>query len=115
MRLRTARAIAWVSLLLLSLPLVACGKGYRQVVVVDGGKAEVVTIGTAPKKAQEIWVPDRVLVFRTDSAVPGAPPTARAKGAAGHAYRLNDSLEMEEIGEFELSIPNDTLAYRFGG
>ncbi len=115
MRLRTARATAWVSLLLVSLPFVACGKGYRQVAVIDGGKAELVTFGPAPKEAQELWVPDRVLVFRTDSSVPGAPPTAKAKGTAGRVYRINDALEMEEIGEFELSIPNDTLAYRFGG
>lgn len=113
MRLGTTRA-AWVSLLLLSLLALACGKGYRQVVVVDGGKTEFVSVGPAPKEAQELWVPDRVLIFRTDSEVPGAP-SARAKGSAGHAYRINDALELEEIGEFDLSIPNDTLAYRFGG
>ena len=115
MRLRMACAIAWVSLLLLSLPFAACGKGYRQIVVVDDGKAEVVTFGPAPKKAQELWVPDRVLAFRTDSSVPGAPPTAKAQGTAGHVYRINDDLQMEEVGEFDLTIPNDTLAYRYGG
>jgi len=115
MRLATTRVNAWVSLLLVSLLCLACGKGYRQVVVVDGGKAEFVTFGPAPKESPELWVPDRVLVFRTDSTVPGAPPDAKAQGTAGRAYRLNDALELEEIGEFDLSIPNDTLAYRFGG
>lgn len=112
MRCRTARASAVVSLLVLGV-LVGCGKGYRQVVVVDGGKAEFVTFGPAPKQAQDLWVPDRVLVFRTSSPVPGAP--TKATGTAGRVYRVNDALEMEEVGEFDLSIPNDTLAYRYGG
>lgn len=115
MHLGTARTTAWVSLLLVSLLCVACGRGYRQIAVIDGDKAEIVTFGPAPKKAQELWVPDRILVFRTDSAVPGAPPTAKAQGKAGHVYRVNDDLEMEEVDKFDLTIPNDTLAYRFGG
>jgi len=83
------------------------------VVVIDGGKTEFVTIGRAPKGAQKLWVPGRVLVFRTSSPVPGAP--TQAVGTAGHVYQLNDALEMEEIDQFDLHIPNDTLAYRYGG
>jgi len=100
-------------MLLLGLFLQGCEKGYRQVVVVDGGKAEFVTVGQAPKRAPKLWVPDRVLVFRTSSPVPGAP--AQAVGEAGHVYRINDDLKMEEIDKFDLHIPNDTLAYRYGG
>ena len=114
MRIGSARAWVCVFVLLLGISLVGCGKGYRQVVVVDGDKTEYVTFGRAPKDApQDLWVPDRVLVFRTNSAVPGAP--TRAVGTAGRVYRVNDALEMEEVGEFDLKVPNDTLAYRYGG
>ena len=113
MRFGPARATLWLSVLILGLFLAGCGKGYRQIAVVDGGKVELVTFGPGPKEAQEIWVPDRVIIFRTSSSVPGAP--TQATGTAGRVYRLNDKLEMEEIDQFDLSIPNDTLAYRYGG
>ena len=113
MRTESARAWVCVVVLLLGIFLVGCGKGYRQVVVVDGDKTEYVTFGRAPKDSQDLWVPNRVLVFRTNSAVPGAP--THAVGTAGRVYRVNEALEMEEVGEFDLKIPNDTLAYRYGG
>lgn len=113
MRIGSARAWVGMVVLLLGISLMGCDKEYRQVVVVDGDKAEYVTFGRAPKKNQDLWVPNRVLVFRTNSAVPGAP--TKAVGTAGRVYRLNDALEMEEVGEFDLKIPNDTLAYRYGG
>lgn len=114
MRIGSARAWVWVLVVLLGMSLAACGKGYRQVVVVDGDKTEYVTFGRAPQDAtQDLWVPNRVLVFRSNSVVPGAP--TQAVGTAGRVYRVNDSLEMEEVGEFDLKIPNDTLAYRYGG
>jgi hypothetical protein len=113
MRAKTAWASACVAVALLGTLVAGCGKGYRQIVVVDGGKTEFVTLGKGPQENQDLWVPDRVLVFRTSSAVPGAP--ANATGTAGRVYRVNDRLEMEEIGEFDPSLPNDTLAYRFGG
>lgn len=114
MRAKTACAGACLGLALLGAIVAGCGKGYREIVVVDGGKTEFVTLGKVPEGApQDLWVPDRVLVFRTSSTVPGAPNTA--SGTAGRVYRVNDQLEMEEIGEFDLSMPNDTLAYRYGG
>ncbi|HEV8578704.1 MAG TPA: hypothetical protein VGX68_06430 [Thermoanaerobaculia bacterium] len=109
---KTARSSVCVAVALLGIVVAGCGKGYRQIVVVEGGNAEFVTFGPPPKEPQQIWVPGRVIVFRTDSAVPGAP--SGATGKAGHVYRVNDSLEMEEIDKFELTIPNDTLAYRYG-
>ena len=116
MRGQTARALLFsLTVVFLGFIAAGCEKGYRQVVVVDGDKTEFVTFGPAPKDAsQEVWAPKRVLVFRTDSTVPGAPQTAKASGKAGRVYRVNDSLEMEEVSEFDLSIPNDTLAYRYG-
>ncbi|HEX9940536.1 MAG TPA: hypothetical protein VGG03_00855 [Thermoanaerobaculia bacterium] len=107
-------AVLWLTVALLGLVATGCGKGYKQIVVIDSGAAEWVTLGRGPRKPQEekIWVPGRTLVFRTDSTVPGAPTSA--KGKAGHVYRLNDQLEMEEIGEFPLTMPNDTLAYQYG-
>lgn len=111
---RTAWCTACVAIALLGTIVTGCGKGYRQIVVVDGGKTETVTIGRVPDGAQEdLWVPDRVVIFRTSSAVPGAP--GNTTGTAGRVYRMNDQLELEEIGEFDLSMPNDTLAYRYGG
>lgn len=113
MRVRTAHASVCLALMLLGITIVGCGKGYRQVVVIKGESHQFVTIGKPPKGTQEIWAPDRVLLFRTDSAVPGAP--ANTTGKAGWVYRINDKMEMEEIGQFDMSIPDDTLAYRYGG
>ena len=112
MRVKTAHASFCLTLVLLGIILVGCGKGYRQVVVVNDGSTQFVTIGKAPQEAQEVWAPDRVLLFRTDSPVPGAP--ANTTGKAGWIYRVNDKLEMEEVGQFDMSIPDDTLAYRYG-
>jgi hypothetical protein len=117
MRGQTARALLFsLTVVLLGFIAAGCEKGYRQVVVVDGDKTEFVTFGPAPKEAsQEVWAPKRVVVFRTDSTLPGAPQTAKASGKAGRVYRVNaDSQELEEVSEFDLSIPNDTLAYRYG-
>ncbi|HEX7185588.1 MAG TPA: hypothetical protein VF756_27435 [Thermoanaerobaculia bacterium] len=111
MRGRTARV--GVAVALLGILLTSCGRGYRQVVVIDGDKAEFVTFGRAPQESQEILAPGRVLVFRTSSAVPGS--TKGLTGTAGHVYRVTDTLEMEDLGEFDPTIPNDTLAYRYGG
>ena len=116
MRGQTARALFTLTVVLLGFIVAGCEKGYRQVVVVDGDKTEFVTFGPAPKDAnQDAWAPKRVVVFRSDSTVPGAPQTAKASGKAGRVYRVNtDAQELEEVSEFDLSIPNDTLAYRYG-
>jgi hypothetical protein len=98
---------------LLGLVVASCGKGYKQIVVVDGGATEFVTLGKLPEGTpQDVWVPGRVLIFRTDSTVPGSPNGAQGK--AGRVYRITDQQELEEIGEFPLTMPNDTLAYRYG-
>jgi hypothetical protein len=109
---KTVLASVCVAVALLGIVVAGCGKGYRQIVVVDGDKAEFVTFGPPPKEPQQIWAPGRILVFRTDSPVPGVPNSGTGK--AGRVYRVTDSMEMEEVGEFELTIPNDTLAYRYG-
>jgi hypothetical protein len=112
MHSKPARVLACVAAALLGILLVGCESGYRQIVVVDGDQAEFVTWGKAPKEPQEIWAEGRTLVFRTDSDVPGIPK--KASGKAGRVYRVNDALELEEVGEFALTMPNDTLAYQFG-
>jgi hypothetical protein len=109
---KTARASVCVAVALLGIVVAGCGKGYRQVVVIDGARAEFVTFGPPPKEAQQIWVPGRILVFRTNSEVPGGP--AGVTGQSGRVYRVNEQNELEEVGEFKLTIPNDTLAYRYG-
>jgi hypothetical protein len=109
---KTSRVSVCVAVALLGIVVASCGKGYRQIYVVDGDKSEFVTFGPPPKEAQQVWIPGRVLIFRTDSPVPGVPNSGTGK--AGRVYRVNDDLTMEEIGEFELTVPNDTLAYRFG-
>lgn len=109
---KTALASVCVAVTLLGIVVAGCGKDYRQVVVVGEQGTEFVTFGPPPKEPQEIWAPGRVIVFRIDSPVPGVPNSPTGK--AGHVYRVSDSLEMEEIGQFELTIPNDTLAYRYG-
>jgi hypothetical protein len=97
----------------LSALLTACsGREHRQIVVIDGGNAEFVTFGRPPKGAQEVWVPGRTLIFRTDSDVPGAPK--KAYGKAGHVYRVTEQHELEAVGTFDPKVPNDTLAYRYG-
>jgi hypothetical protein len=112
MRSKTAFTGLCVAVALSGILVVACGKEHRQIVVVDGDKVEFVTYGRPPKKDPELWAPGRTLVFRSDSAVPGAPKPAAGK--AGKVYRVNDSLEMEEVDKFDPTVPNDTLAYRFG-
>ena len=114
MRAKTSLAGVCVVVALLGILVVGCDKGYRQIVVVnEGGKTEFVTWGPGPKNdPQKIWVPGRTLIFRSDSDVPGAP--GKASGRAGHIYRVNDKLELEEVGTFALTMPNDTLAYQYG-
>jgi hypothetical protein len=109
-------ALASVCVLTIALGLLAagCGKDYRQIAVIDGNKAEIVTYGRAPAEAAnaKIWTPGRILAFRTSSPVPGAP--GNVTGKAGHVYRVGDDQKLEEVAEFQLSVPNDTLAYSFG-
>ncbi len=112
MRSKATRATVCVGVALLGILLVGCESGYRQIVVVDGAKTELVTWGEAPKEPQEVWAPGRRVVFRTDSDFPGIPK--KASGKAGRVYRVNDQLEMEEVGQFALTMPNDTLAYQYG-
>jgi hypothetical protein len=112
MRGKTACASVCVAVALLGLVVAGCGKGYRQIVVVDEGGTEFVTFGPPPKEVQQVWVPGRILVFRIDSTVPGVPNSPA--GEAGHVYRVNDKMELEEVDTFALTIPNDTLAYRYG-
>jgi hypothetical protein len=89
-----------------------CGKDYRQIAVINGNKAEIFTFGKAPAGDAKIWTPGRILAFRTSSPVPGAP--GNVTGKAGHIYRVGDDQKLEEVAEFQTSVPNDTLAYTFG-
>jgi hypothetical protein len=111
---KTIRHSLCVGVAFLGLLAAGCGaaKDYRQIVVVDGDRTEFVTWGKAPDGPREIWQPGQTLVFRTSSPVPGVP--RKATGKAGYVYRINDALEMEEVGTFALSMPNDTLAYQYG-
>jgi hypothetical protein len=101
-----------VAVALSGLLVTACGKATRQIVVIDGDKAEFVHYGVPPQGQQAVWAPGRTLLFRSESAVPGAPQGI--KGKTGHVYRVNDRLEMKEVDKFDPNIPNDTLAYRYG-
>ena len=110
-------ALASVCVLTIALGLLAagCGSDYRRIAVIDGDKAEIVTYGRgAPAEAAnaKIWKPGRILAFRTSSPVPGGP--ANVTGKAGHIYRVTDDQKLEEVAEFQSSVPNDTLAYTFG-
>lgn len=109
---KTAVASACMILALFSLLLAGCAKDYRQIVVIDGGKAEFVTYGKGPRKNPKIWAPGRVLAFRTTSPVPDAP--GNVTGTAGHVYRVSDGMTLEEVAEFQPTVPNDSLAYTYG-
>jgi len=111
---KAALASVCILTLVLGFLVAGCGKDYRQIAVIDGNKAEIVTYGRAPAEAAnaKIWQPGRVLVFRTSSPVPGAP--GNVTGKAGHVYRVTDDQKLEEVAEFQTSVPNDTLAYTFG-
>jgi hypothetical protein len=109
---KTALASVCLFTFVLALLVVGCGKDYRQIAVIDGAKAEIVTYGPVPKEPQKIWERGRILAFRTSSPVPGAP--GNVTGKAGHVYRVGDDQKLEEVAEFQLSVPNDTLAYSFG-
>jgi hypothetical protein len=101
-----------LTLTLSALTLAGCAKDYRQIFVVNDGKAELVTYGKGPSKEPKIWAPGRILAFRTDSAVPEAPGTVTGK--AGHVYRVSDGMALEEIAVFQPTVPNDSLAYTYG-
>jgi hypothetical protein len=109
---RTALASVCVILTLSALTLAGCARDYRQIVVVEGGKAEFVTYGKGPAQNPKIWAPGRVLAFRTTSPVPDAPATVI--GQAGHVYRVSDGMTLEEVAEFQPTVPNDSLAYTYG-
>jgi hypothetical protein len=112
MHRKTALTGLCVAVALSGVLIAACGRAHRQIVVIDGDKAEFVTYGPPPKGEQAVLVPGRTLVFRSDSAVPGAPNGA--SGKAGMIYRVNKRLELEEVDKFDPKVPNDTLAYHFG-
>ena len=110
---KTVLASACMTLTLVSLLLFGCGaRDYRQIVVINGDKAEVVTYGRGPRKSPKIWVPGRILAFRTTSPIPDVP--GNVTGTAGHVYRVSDSMTLEEVAEFQASVPNDSLAYTYG-
>src|SRR3954451_24940951 len=96
---KTALASLCVAATLLGTLAAGCGKDYRQIAVINGDKAEIVTYGTPPKGGGKIWQAGRILVFRTSSPMPGAPGTVTGK--AGHVYRVTDGLELEEVTEFQ--------------
>ena len=35
-------------------------------------------------------------------------------GKAGHVYRVSDGMTLEEVAEFQSTVPNDSLAYTYG-
>jgi hypothetical protein len=110
---KTILASACMTLTLFSLLLFGCGaRDYRQIVVINGDKAEVVTYGKAPRKSPKIWAPGRILAFRTTSPIPDVP--GNVTGTAGHVYRVSDGMTLEEVAEFQSSVPNDSLAYTYG-
>jgi hypothetical protein len=90
------------------------GKGYRQVVIVNGEKAEVLTHleGGAPPGQQEIWVSGRIILFRTSTVIPS--PSGGVTGVAGHVYRVNDGLRLDDLGEFDLNLSNNALLQKYG-
>lgn len=91
-----------------------CGKGYRQIVIVDGQKAEVLTSleGGAPPVGQEIWATGRIILFRTDSTIPSS--SGPVTGAAGHVYRVGTGMKLEDLGEFDAKLTNSVLLARYG-
>lgn len=91
-----------------------CGKGYRQIVIVDGQKAEVLTSleGGAPPARQEIWAVGRIILFRTDSTIP--TPAGSVTGAAGRAYRVGAGMKLEDLGGFDPKLSNSVLLARYG-
>ncbi len=94
--------------------LTSCGKGYRQAVIVNGQKAEVLASleGGAPPALQEVWVAGRIILFRTDSAI--SSPSGQLTGVAGHVYRVTTDMKLEELGRFDQTLSNSVLLARYG-
>jgi len=59
----------------------------------------------------QYFVPGRVMAFRATTSLPQFVGT----GEAGHVYRLNDRLELEEIGTFDPARSDEELRQEFGG
>ena len=89
-----------------------CDRNYRQIVVVENGKAEYVTVGRGPKRNPKSgsqagsWLSAR----RRPSRMPQGTRPARP----GHVYRIGDDMKLEEVAEFQGTVPSDSLAYTYG-
>lgn len=111
-----------VSLLLLLMSLTAlggCGKGYRQIVMVKDSNASFVTLleGGAPPSEQQLWEPNRIVLFRSTSvAMPPLPVGGNTyfSGQEGHIYQLDENLKPKDIGTFDLKLSDTQLAQQYG-
>ena len=79
---KTALASLCLAAILLGALIAGCGKDYKQVAVINGDKAEIVTYGNPPKEEGKVWEAGRVLVFRTELARAGRPGQRDRQGGA---------------------------------
>jgi hypothetical protein len=112
--LDASRPLATAALLVfLAAGLVACGKGYRDLVIVDASGAHYHAIleGGAVPADYEVLAPGRIVLFRT--AAPIAIGGKTLTGLPGHVYRVNVSRELDPVGEFDVNLPDSALLQKY--
>jgi hypothetical protein len=112
--LNVCRPIATAALLVfLAAGLVACAKGYRDLVIVDasGAHYHAVLEGGSVPSDYEVIAPGRIVLFRT--ATPIGIGGKTLTGLPGHIYRVNANLELDSAGEFDVNLSDSALLQKY--
>jgi len=101
-------------LLIMAVGFMGCGKGYREIVIIDAaGQAQyrAVMEGGAVPPNHEVFAPGRIVLFRGITPIPLGGKTV--SGLPGHIYRVNDRLELEHVGEFDVTQSDQALLQKY--
>lgn len=101
-------------LLVMAVGLMGCGKGYRELVIIDAaGRAQyrAVLEGGGVPPNHEVFAPGRIVLFRTIAPISLGGKTV--SGLPGHIYRVNDRLELEHVGEFDATQSDQALLQKY--
>jgi hypothetical protein len=112
--LNTCRPIATAALLVfLATGLAACGKGFRDLVIVDASGAHYHAFleGGGVPPDYEVLAPGRIILFRT--ATPIVIGGKTRTGLPGHLYRINTNRELDPAGEFDIKLSDSALLQKY--
>lgn len=114
-----SKVFSSLCLMVLIMFLMACQKGYRQVVVVNDSTAKLHTLmeGDSPKE-NRLWEPGRVVLFRTECLAMFPEPLPLGDGTyfgghAGDIAELGSDLKPKWVGKFDTSLSDSDLIMRY--